>query len=361
MGTASVCPCTCTRCGSSSNRFATLPSTSMPSEPTCAEPEGKSTPCASFTLRPSRSCSIWMRPEATSVCRSETRPSYVLRSCCTSALRAASCVEVSSRFSWSLSRVARSSSTLAVSCSRSVPRSSTSEMSFTRSFERLSFDASSRRTRSWSASRSLTTCWCVPRVTQPDASNADARASSARRGRQDVVERFIDARNVLELEPFHEMRGDLLHVPPVPLRQYHALDARALRGEHLLLDAADRQHLAAERDLARHRNVGRGAPAREQRGEGCDHRHTCGRAVLRHGTLRHVHVQIDLAELVRRQTELARVALDPRARGLGRFAHHVAERAREAPLALARQSPGLDEQDVAARRRVRQADRDAGA
>src|SRR5256885_12087428 len=35
----------------------------------------------------------------------------------------------------------------------------------------------------------------------------------------------------------------------------HALDAGAVGGEELLLEAADLQHVAAQRDLAGHRNI----------------------------------------------------------------------------------------------------------
>ena len=53
----------------------------------------------------------------------------------------------------------------------------------------------------------------------------------------------------------------------------HALDPGALRGQRLLLEAADRQHLAGQRDLAGHRRRRRatGRP-RDQRGERRRHR-----------------------------------------------------------------------------------------
>jgi hypothetical protein len=47
----------------------------------------------------------------------------------------------------------------------------------------------------------------------------------------------------------------LLEVGAVALGQDDALDARAVRREHLLLDAADREDAAAQRDLAGHRHV----------------------------------------------------------------------------------------------------------
>jgi hypothetical protein len=51
-------------------------------------------------------------------------------------------------------------------------------------------------------------------------------------------------------------------------RQEHLLDARAVRREHLLLDAADGEHDAAQGDLARHGDVAAHRAPREERGDG---------------------------------------------------------------------------------------------
>ena len=63
---------------------------------------------------------------------------------------------------------------------------------------------------------------------------------------------------------------DVLDVTLVPARQDHLADAHAVRGQHLLLDPAHGQHLAAQGDLARHRQV---APDGTSHGQGGQRRH----------------------------------------------------------------------------------------
>jgi hypothetical protein len=77
-----------------------------------------------------------------------------------------------------------------------------------------------------------------------------------------------------ELELVDDLLRDLLEVRAVALGQEDALDAGAVGREDLLLDAADRQHPAAQRDLAGHRDVVAHLDAREQRDERREHRHT---------------------------------------------------------------------------------------
>src|SRR5207248_6375056 len=58
-----------------------------------------------------------------------------------------------------------------------------------------------------------------------------------------------------ELERLARLLRKLLEVGLVLAREDDALQPGALRGERLLAHAADRQHLAGERDLARHPDV----------------------------------------------------------------------------------------------------------
>ena len=60
--------------------------------------------------------------------------------------------------------------------------------------------------------------------------------------------------------------GDVLEVGPVALRQDDRGEPGPLRREHLLLDAADRQHPTLERDLAGHPDVGAHRAPGEQAG-----------------------------------------------------------------------------------------------
>ena len=85
------------------------------------------------------------------------------------------------------------------------------------------------------------------------------------------------------------------------MRDEHALEPRAVRREDLLFHAAHGQHAAAQRDLARHPDVGFDRAVEQQRGDGREHRHPGAGAVFGDSALRDVHVQIDeLEPLVRR-------------------------------------------------------------
>ena len=68
-------------------------------------------------------------------------------------------------------------------------------------------------------------------------------------------ERVVDLRHVPDVELVADLLGDVERVLLVALGQEHDLDAGAVRGEHLLLDAADRQRVAAQVDLAGDRDV----------------------------------------------------------------------------------------------------------
>ena len=137
-------------------------------------------------------------------------------------------------------------------------------------------------------------------------------------------------------------------------------DAVAPCGEDLFLDAADRQHAARQRDLARHRDVAADGTSGQLRRQRRHHRHARRRPVLRDGAGR--HVQVDLGVLVERRIDavVLRVRAEPRQRGARRFLHHVAEVAGQRQRAAALHPRRFDEQHLAAGRRPRQADRDAG-
>src|SRR5262245_37007915 len=82
----------------------------------------------------------------------------------------------------------------------------------------------------------------------------------------------------------------VLHVALVSPGQDHLADPGAVRGEDLLLDAADGQHLAAQRNLARHRHVALHWTTGGERGERRHHGHSRRGPVLGHGARRNVHV-----------------------------------------------------------------------
>src|SRR4051794_24769481 len=165
-----------------------------------------------------------------------------------------------------------------------------------------------------------------------------------------------------EPRPLAQVLGDVLHVGLVERRRDDRLDVVALRRQRLLLQAADRQHLAGEGDLTGHRDVlADGAPG-DQRGQRGGHRDAGARPVLGRRARRHVDVQVVVGEprAVQAWRHLVGVRLDPGQRRLRRLLHDVAELAGEQQLAAARRRAGLDEQHVAADRRPRQARRHAG-
>ena len=80
------------------------------------------------------------------------------------------------------------------------------------------------------------------------------------------------------------------------------MPARARR-QHLLLDAADRQHQAAQADLAGHGDVAADGAVGQQRGQRHEHGDARARPVLRHRARRHVHVDVALLEAARVDAE----------------------------------------------------------
>src|SRR5207244_9845693 len=85
-----------------------------------------------------------------------------------------------------------------------------------------------------------------------------------RRVLQRLVEDLVHRLHEGEVQGPTHVFGDVLEVLLVPPRQDHALDAGAPGGEHLLLDAADRQDLAAQGDLAGHGKVRTDRAARSE-------------------------------------------------------------------------------------------------
>jgi len=107
---------------------------------------------------------------------------------------------------------------------------------------------------------------------------------------------------------------DVVDVGLVARRRDNTLDPGLLSSERLLLQAADRQHLADQGDLAGHGRVGTGEPAGDQRCQGGCHRDPGAGAVFRNRARRHVHVHVVLREPILLSIE---VALGPR-KGRGR-------------------------------------------
>ena len=70
------------------------------------------------------------------------------------------------------------------------------------------------------------------------------------------------------------------NIPPIVLRHQHAPHPRPLRGEQLRAHAAYGQHVAGQRDLAGHGQIGRQRLFAHDRQDRRDHGHTGARPVL---------------------------------------------------------------------------------
>ena len=115
-----------------------------------------------------------------------------------------------------------------------------------------------------------------------------------------------------------------------------------------MLDAADRQHFAAKRDLTRHGDV----LAHRLPGDGRDQRRRHGDSgrgpVLRNGTFRDMDMEILVLGEARIDAEDVGPASQIGKRGAGRLLHDVSELARENELALTRHQTDLGFEDLAA-------------
>ena len=99
----------------------------------------------------------------------------------------------------------------------------------------------------------------------------------------------------------------------------------AMRGQQLLLQSADRQHLAAQRDLAGHGDIAAHRnPAQRAGQSGCDG-DAGRRAVFRNRAFGHVHVNVKVAVEIARQSEPRRPRANVRHGSLRRLLHHIAE------------------------------------
>ena len=130
--------------------------------------------------------------------------------------------------------------------------------------------------------------------------------------RPGVEVKLVDLADEVEAERVAHVLRDVLEVLLVLLGQDHPLDPGRLGRDHLLLDAADRQDLAAQRDLAGHREIGRHRDAGQERDHGGRERHARRRPILRNRAGRDVDVEVAGLEQVLVDPETRGVRADPR-------------------------------------------------
>jgi len=69
------------------------------------------------------------------------------------------------------------------------------------------------------------------------------------------LEDLVERGHRMKLERLPYILGQVLQVRFVILGQDDSLDSRAMRAEYLLLQSANRQHAAAQRDFSGHRDI----------------------------------------------------------------------------------------------------------
>src|SRR5581483_10893811 len=83
--------------------------------------------------------------------------------------------------------------------------------------------------------------------------------------RQGNLQHFIHETHVVDVQALELLRRQVFfHVHLVVGRQDHVAHVGALRRQHFLFHAADRQHVPAQRDLAGHRQIRTHRPVRQQ-------------------------------------------------------------------------------------------------
>ena len=136
-------------------------------------------------------------------------------------------------------------------------------------------------------------------------------------------EHLAERHHRMERQLLPHIRGNVVQVGAVSLRQDHVTETRCVRGEHLLLQPADRQHATLQRHLTGHPDRVPDGPSREQRGKRSRHRDAGARPILRDRSRRNVHVE-------RCVVERRLVDAEPRRRATART------RARSAPTPSSR-------------------------
>src|SRR5690606_19573960 len=108
----------------------------------------------------------------------------------------------------------------------------------------------------------------------------------------------------MELHRLARLLGDIAQVALVPSGQDDAMDPGAVRGEDLLLHAADLEHLPPQRYFARHGDVVPDGAVRERGGDGEGHGDPGGGAVLRNRADGEVDVDVVVLERALGDVEL---------------------------------------------------------
>ena len=97
--------------------------------------------------------------------------------------------------------------------------------------------------------------------------------------------------------------GDFRQIFLIVLGQNHFEQPGAMSGQQLFFQSADREHFAAQRDLAGHGQVAPHRNLAERAGNRRSDRDAGRRAIFRDRALGHVHVDVEIAIEVARQSQ----------------------------------------------------------
>src|SRR6266481_3374614 len=153
-------------------------------------------------------------------------------------------------------------------------------------------------------------------------------------GSQRLAEQLIDGLNRKDFQPTLYIVRDLGEILLVLLRDQYGLQAAAKGRQQLLLETANRQHPATQRNFSGHGDVALNRDPAQYRHDRGHHGDPSRWSILGRRTLRHVDVDVLLLEYRRSDAEEVAARLDETLRGLDRFLHDVAELTgrRNAPL-----------------------------
>src|SRR5438105_4535633 len=178
----------------------------------------------------------------------------------------------------------------------------------------------------------------------------DRRRRDARRQRlgQRDLQHLVHRGHQVQIERVEHVLRDIRQVLLGVPRAEAVGSPGAVRRQDLLLHAADRQYLTAQRDFSGHRHVAADRNLRQRRDQRRRHRDARRGAVLRDGAFGDVHVDVDLRVEVLGEAELLHLGPHIAQRRLRRFLHHIAELAGERQLALAGHERGFADEQLAA-------------
>src|ERR1700722_5338969 len=119
---------------------------------------------------------------------------------------------------------------------------------------------------------------------------------------------FVDPFHRADIELFLDVVGDLGQVLGVVVGYQYGRDTPTVRRQELLFESADRQHFAAQRDLARHGDIRAHRNLGERGNQGGGHADAGAGTILRRGALGHVNVHVRLLIEIHIESEHGRAA-----------------------------------------------------